>query len=59
MSRYIYDEICVICGGYVPEGVQVCPQCEKKYEEKSHKYIKLPLKGQLTLWLKQEKEDNR
>lgn len=28
---------CLICGEYVPEGRQVCPNCEKRIAEKTTK----------------------
>lgn len=28
------EEHCVICGEIIPEGRQVCPNCEKDIEEK-------------------------
>ena len=27
------EETCIICGSPIPEGRQVCPQCEKRHEE--------------------------
>ena len=25
------EEVCVVCGAPVPEGRQICPNCEEKY----------------------------
>lgn len=27
------EETCICCGEPIPEGRQVCPSCEKEYEE--------------------------
>lgn len=27
-----YNNCCVACGEIIPEGRQVCPQCERKYD---------------------------
>ena len=32
-NQHIKHDTCVCCGGYVPEGRQVCITCEKKSEE--------------------------
>jgi hypothetical protein len=32
-NDYSREDCCVCCGGYVPEGRQVCISCEKKSEE--------------------------
>jgi predicted nucleic acid-binding Zn ribbon protein len=29
-----YNNCCVACGEIIPEGRQVCSQCERKYEAK-------------------------
>ena len=31
------DEICVVCGRYVPEGLMVCPMCMARLEEEEKK----------------------
>lgn len=41
-----YNNCCVACGEIIPEGRQVCPQCERGF------YV-LPKKKGLTYWLKQ------
>lgn len=30
------DNTCVMCGEIIPEGRLVCPQCERKAEEKKN-----------------------
>ena len=32
------DNTCVFCGEIIPEGRQVCPQCEEKYGELETRY---------------------
>ena len=36
-------ETCVICGEPIPEGRQVCPNCEKQYEAQYVKAAKILL----------------
>jgi predicted nucleic acid-binding Zn ribbon protein len=32
-----YNNCCVACGEIIPEGRQVCSQCEKKYDKEDEK----------------------
>lgn len=32
-----YNNCCVACGKIIPEGRQVCSQCEKKYDKEDEK----------------------
>lgn len=51
-----YNNCCIACGEIIPEGRQICPQCERKYDKPSKEY-QLPLvhknKNRLLSWLKQ------
>ena len=37
LFQYSYDDICVCCGNYIPDGRQVCNTCESKYKSSSKK----------------------
>ena len=32
IKRLSGEDFCVACGEYVPEGMQVCPACRKRYK---------------------------
>lgn len=34
------ENFCVICGCMIPEGLMVCPKCEKRVLEQSHPHLK-------------------
>ena len=36
------DEVCVMCGDYVPEGLMVCPVCSMKVEQGAKLKVKNP-----------------
>lgn len=44
MARIPLSDRCVCCGAYVPEGRQICPQCERETYKKKQKlgYVPLP-----------------
>lgn len=35
-TYYVIDDMCVCCGAPVPEGRQVCWECEKRYSERDN-----------------------
>lgn len=38
-----YNNCCVACGEIIPEGRQVCSQCEKKYDKEDEKREEPPI----------------
>jgi predicted nucleic acid-binding Zn ribbon protein len=48
-----YNNCCVACGEIIPEGRQVCPQCERKYDVEDNATNNIQ-KGQSTFlsWIK-------